>query len=253
MESARKAQIGAAFAAAAGRYDEGAHVQRLVAERLAEHASAEQISPQADILEIGCGTGLLTREIRRTWPHARLTATDIAPEMIAATARHDLAARLLVIDGEAPRFDNERFDLILSSLTFQWFDDLPAALARLCDLLKPGGVLLFATMGAQSFASWRGAHAKAGQSAGMPDYPALEDLEAMLAPFPASRAWEQMVPVPQRGGQALVRHFKAIGAHVPRQGYQPLGPATLRHVIDIFDLDGGATAYHILYGRLCRD
>lgn len=253
MESARKAQIGAAFAAAAARYDESAHVQRLVARHLAAFAHAEQITPKADILEIGCGTGLLTREIRETWPHARLTATDIAPQMIAATARHDLAARLLLMDGEAPAFGDERFDLILSSLTFQWFDDLPAAVARLYDLLKPGGVLLFATMGAESFASWRRAHAKAGQSAGMPEYPALADLEAMLAHLPASRAWEETVPLPQQGGQALIRHFRAIGAHVPRQGYQPLGPATLRHVIDIFDQDGGATQYHILYGRLCRD
>ena len=64
MESARKAQIGAAFAAAAQRYDEGAHVQRIVACRLAARAGREPIAANADILEIGCGTGLLTREIR---------------------------------------------------------------------------------------------------------------------------------------------------------------------------------------------
>lgn len=250
MESARKAQIGAAFAAAAERYDEGAHVQRLVACRLAARARREQIAPNADILEIGCGTGLLTREIRTMWPGAALTATDLAPDMIAAAERNQLGARLLVMDGEAPALGAERFDLILSSLTFQWFEDLPHALARLHALLKPGGVLCFATMGAESFASWRKAHEQAGQSAGLPDYPTLAELSAVLEAFPQAQVSEESVALPELGGNALIRHFRAIGAHVPRPGYRALAPAALRHVINLFDEAGGASSYHILYGRL---
>ena len=253
MESGRKAQIGAAFAAAAGRYDEGAHVQRLVARRLAARASSAQIAPDAEILEIGCGTGLLTREIRETWPDARLTATDIAPEMIAATARHELGAQLIVMDGEAPAFGDERFDLILSSLTFQWFDDLPRALLRLHALLKPGGLLCFATMGAQSFASWRDAHEQAGQSAGLRAYPTRDAFDAMLKPFPNATASEESIALPQQGGKALIRHFRSIGAHVPRPDYRPLTPAALRRVIALFDAAGGTSCYHILYGSIQHD
>jgi len=253
MESARKAQIGAAFAAAAPRYDEGAHVQRLVAQRLAARAGSAQIAPDADILEIGCGTGLLTREIRQTWPLARLTATDIAPEMIAATARHDLGARLIVMDGEAPELCDERFDLILSSLTFQWFDDLPRGLMRLHALLKPGGMLCFATMGAESFASWREAHERAGESAGLRAYPSRDQLEAMLEPFPHADVNEESIALPEQGGQALIRHFRAIGAQVPRPDHRPLAPAALRRVINLFDEAGGTASYHILYGSLQHD
>lgn len=253
MESARKAQIGAAFAAAAQRYDESAHVQRIVAHRLAARASSEQIAPDADILEIGCGTGLLTREIRKTWPDARLTATDIAPEMIAATAGHDLGARLIVMDGEAPELGDEQFDLILSSLTFQWFDDLPRTLVRLHALLKPGGLLCFATMGAQSFESWRKAHEQAGQSAGLRTYPTRDQLGAMLKPFPDAGVGEECVTLPEQGGTALIRHFRAIGAQVPRPDYRPLAPAALRRVINLFDEAGGTASYHILYGSIRHD
>ena len=253
MESARKAQIGAAFTAAAQRYDEGAHVQRLVASRLAARAGGEQIAPDSDILEIGCGTGLLTREIRKTWPDARLTATDIAPEMIAATAGHDLDARLMVMDGEAPNLGDERFDLILSSLTFQWFDDLPRALTRLHALLKPSGMLCFATMGAQSFANWRTAHEQAGQSAGLRIYPTRDQLDAMLKPFSHASVSEECIALPERSGKALIRHFRAIGAHVPRSGYRPLAPVALRRVINLFDEAGGTSSYHILYGSIRHD
>jgi malonyl-CoA O-methyltransferase len=252
MGTARKARIGAAFAAAADRYEDGADVQRIVARHLAGLASRERLAPGAQILEIGCGTGLLTREIGALWPDAMLTATDIAPEMVDAIARSGLAARLLAMDGEAPDFDGACFDLILSSLTFQWFDDLPRALTRLHGLLRPGGSLYFATMGAQSFASWHDAHHQAGVEAGLPDYPSLADLRAMLAAFGNAAASEAHHALPLPGGQALIRHFRAIGAHVPRPDYRPLGPATMRRVIDIFDSSGGETSYHILYGRITQ-
>lgn len=253
MGSARKALIGAAFSAAASRYDAGAEVQRIVARDLAEMAGRERLAPGAQILEIGCGTGLLTREIEARWPHADLTATDIAPEMIAAAARAGLTARLLAMDGEAPSFKGPQFDLILSSLAFQWFDDLPQALARLHALLRPGGTLYFATMGAESFASWRAAHEAEGVAAGLPSYPSLADLRTMLGAFGASAADEAFHIVFPRGGQALIRHFREIGAHVPRSGYRPLGPAVLRRVIANFDGQGGETHYHILYGRITHD
>jgi malonyl-CoA O-methyltransferase len=250
MGAARKALIGAAFAAAAERYDEGAGVQRVVARHLAELAGRERLAPDAPILEIGCGTGLLTREIQERWPQADLTATDLAPEMVDAAARAGLAARLMAMDGEAPVFEGARFDLILSSLAFQWFEDLPLALARLNALLRPGGSLYFATMGAESFASWRAAHERCGLTPGLPDYPTLGQLQAMLAGFGDAFACDEHHPVPIEGGHGLLRHFHAIGAHVPRPGYRPLGPSALRRVIDDFDRAGGATSYHVLYGRI---
>lgn len=253
MGSARKASIGAAFAAAAGRYEAGADVQRIVARALADMAADEQLAPGAHILEIGCGTGLLTREIEARWPHAELTATDIAPAMVDATARAGLGARHMVMDGEAPTVGTARFALILSSLTFQWFDNLPLALARLHTLLRPGGSLYFATMGAESFASWHAAHESEGLVAGLPHYPDLTTLRGMLAGFGDHVACEAHHALPARGGQALMRHFREIGAHVPRSGYQPLGATAMRRVIQNFDGQGGETRYHILYARITHD
>jgi malonyl-CoA O-methyltransferase len=250
MGSARKAQIGAAFAAAVDFYDDSADVQRSVARHLAAMAGRERLPPRGQILEIGCGTGLLTREIRRRWPDTMLTATDLAPAMIEATARQRLGARLLAMDGEAPTFDGPWFDLILSSLAFQWFEDLPGALARLHGLLRPGGSLYFATMGAESFANWRTAHAQLGLEPGLPTYPTLPQLRAMLAGFGDAFACDEHHSLPIRGGRALIRHFRAIGAHVPRPGYRPLGPAALRRVIAQFDAAGGQTDYHVIYGRI---
>lgn len=249
-EMDRKAEIGAAFGAAASHYDSSAAVQRTVATHLAEMASREKLPQGAQILEIGCGTGLLTQEIRAHWPEATLIATDIAPDMLAIADRRGAANQLLAMDGEAPVFEGRWFDLILSSLAFQWFDDMGAALARLHGLLRPGASLYFATMGAESFATWRQAHAHCGLSAGIPDYPTLAALQAMLAPYTDAFACDEHHPLPERGGAALVRHFRGIGAQLPRDGYRPLGPAAMRRVIGAFDEAGGETSYHVLYGRI---
>src|SRR3546814_9147356 len=73
------------------------------------------------ILEIGCGTGLLTRDIRTQWLEAELTVTDLAPEMVERAARDPrLAGTFFTMDGEWPCFEGQWFDLIISSLAFQW-------------------------------------------------------------------------------------------------------------------------------------
>ena len=250
VRSGRKAAVGAAFGAAASHYEASAGVQRTVAAHLATMAARERLRESAHILEIGCGTGLLTGEIRARWPDATLIATDLAPEMLAVTDRRGAASQILAMDGEAPVFAGAWFDLILSSLAFQWFADLPAALTRLHDLLRPGASLYFATMGAESFASWRAAHIACGESAGIADYPTLAHLQAMLAAHGDAFVCDEHHALPERGGAALVRHFKSLGAQVPREGYAPLGPAAMRRVIRAFDAAGGETSYHVLYGRI---
>lgn len=253
MVSDCKTRIGAAFGAAAPHYDGDAGIHRLVAARLIAFAADHAPRDPKAILEIGCGTGILTRLIDQQWPQAALTATDIAPDMVAETSRACRRAKLLVMDGEAPDLGEERFDLILSSLSFQWFEHLPAALARLHRLLRPGGSLCFATMGADSFRDWRDAHQREGLHCGLRDYPSLADLRAMMDPLGPTAFAQDMMPLAVSGGLALARHFHAIGARVPRADYHRLTPPSLRRVIARFDGDGGASAYHIIYGRIGHD
>ncbi len=162
--------------------------------------------------------------------------------MLDAAGRRGAASVLIAMDGEAPVFEGRWFDLILSSLAFQWFTDLPAALARLHALLRPGASLYFATMGAESFASWRAAHEQCGETAGIADYPTLAALQAMLASHADAFVCDEHHALPEHGGAALVRHFRGIGAQVPRDGYRPLGPAAMRKVIRAFDEAGGETS-----------
>lgn len=254
MSDARKARIEAAFGAAADRYDDHAGIQRAVAATVADLAGQRRPGSGTHILEIGCGTGFLTREIGTRWPGAELVATDLAPAMIGRAALGGLVAgTFLPMDGERPWFEGEWFDLILSSLAFQWFDDLPGAIRRLVALLRPGGSLIFSTMGADSFSRWRAAHDAHGLPCGVPVYPSLADLRSMLEGFEDAFAFDEAdMPIDCQGARGLVDHLKGIGAVVPTQGRSPLNIRELRSVMAAFDAQGGRDSYHVLFGRVTR-
>ena len=127
------------------------------------------------VLELGCGTGLFSRHLVQRYQQGHFVLTDVAPAMIAACRRNlapSGAAHISyeVMDaGEAG--GHEGLDLIVSSMTLHWLADPVASLERLRRLLAPGGLLLYATLGPDSFAEWREALASEGLPSGLPDIP----------------------------------------------------------------------------------
>ena len=220
-------------------YDAHAGVQRMVAAMLAAQAALLALPPAPRVLEIGCGTGLLGEALMPRWPDASWLMTDLSPAMLArARARFAGVGRIAyrVMDGAAPDVEGP-FDAIVSSLAFQWFDDLDRAVERLRGLLAPDGWLSFATMAEGSFAEWRAAHE--GVPCGLADYPPAARLRAM------GLAVREVECVVEGGGRAFLRHLRGIGADVPRAGHRPLSAGQLRKVIARFDASGGRATYRV--------
>lgn len=99
----------------------------------------------AAVLEIGCGTGQLTRELAGR--ALSLTAIDIGAAMVE-TARRNVADPMARF--QASSFedfaDSGPFDLIVSATAFHWVDP-GIGLAKAARLLRPGGWLALLTTG----------------------------------------------------------------------------------------------------------
>jgi len=101
--------------------------------------------PPRRVLDVGCGTGELLRELSTRLPEAReLTGVDAAAAMIEAASAGGEAERLRYLHGRAERlpFDNASFDLVISTTSFDHWADQGAGLVECRRVLVPGGRLV---------------------------------------------------------------------------------------------------------------
>jgi ubiquinone/menaquinone biosynthesis C-methylase UbiE len=98
------------------------------------------LAPGAAVLEIGCGTGQLTK--RMAGSGFRLTAIDIGASMIDAARRRlpGAEASFQVTAFEDLDAADASFDLVISSAAFHWIDP-EIAFTKSARLLRPGGWL----------------------------------------------------------------------------------------------------------------
>ncbi|SFR98149.1 class I SAM-dependent methyltransferase [Sphingomonas jatrophae] len=86
------------------------------------------------VLDLGCGDGVLTRQIAEAG--AAVVGVDASLAMVEAAVGRGLDAR--VIDGERLAFDAE-FDAVFSNAALHWMLDPAAVAAGVSRALKPGG------------------------------------------------------------------------------------------------------------------
>lgn len=155
------------------------------------------------ILEIGCGAGLLLREIGlATGPHGLAAGIDVSADQIAAAAR--LCAG---VPGAAPQVGDARrlpwpdavFDAAVAVQVVEYIAEAEAALAELRRVLKPGGRLLcLATNWDSTF--WHGPDAAltATLRAAWEGHAAHPNLPARIAPMLARSGFAgiRQLPVP---------------------------------------------------------
>lgn len=242
--------IATRFGAAAQHYDAHAHVQREVAVRLADKIADLPRPARPKVLEIGCGTGLLTQALAQRLGAADWTITDISPQMLAVAQSGPAlpgTARFQVVDGEHPDSLNGGYDIVCSSLAVQWFTDLNNGLARLSGLLKPGGYLVVATLAQETFHEWRTAHQALGLTPATPSYPTNHLIGASLTDMCGGVHSEPYV-YRHENGLAFLRDLKHIGATTPAPGHIPLSARQLRQVLQQFDRSGATSTYQVAYG-----
>lgn len=129
------------------------------------------------VVDLGCGTGNVTRVLRSRWPDAGITGVDGSPQMLAEArkAESNMIWEQFDVAGWNPP---AKFDLIFSNAALHWLDGHPALFARLCGNVAAGGAL--AVQMPRNFGA--PSHALMHELASSP--PWRETLAALLRPQP---------------------------------------------------------------------
>ena len=92
------------------------------------------------VIDLGCGTGELSRRLSDALPGSDVLGIDSSPEMLLRAA--ELARPGLRFEQRAIGAVDGQWDVIFSNAALHWVEDHPALVARLFDLLRAGGRLV---------------------------------------------------------------------------------------------------------------
>jgi malonyl-CoA O-methyltransferase len=259
-----KTRVRQAFDRAADDYEQFAILQNEVCNRLLEKLEVVNIKPQL-ILDAGAGTGAAIPALLSRYKKAQLVALDLSENMLQKSGRHGRLFRsphLVCADIERLPFSDNTFDLVFSSLSMQWCNDLNAALLEAKRVLKPGGLFVFTTFGPDTLKELRHSWSKVDDANHVNRFIDMHDIgDALLQDGYAEPVMEaEMLTVTYNTVDEIMRDLKAIGASVTagavEQGRAARGLGgksilqTVRQAYEQFRQDSLLPAsYEIIYGH----
>lgn len=114
--------------------------------------SLTDIHSGMEIADIGCGTGLYTKELCRHG--GKVVGVDISPQMleIAAEKTRQYADNVTFLEGDAAclPFADHSFDLVFSITAMEFFQNPQQCLHEMYRILRPGGHMVVATLNSLS-------------------------------------------------------------------------------------------------------
>jgi malonyl-CoA O-methyltransferase len=212
-----KRGIAQAFDRAAAGYEQQAVLQRTVAERMVERLEVVRIKPDW-VLDVGGGTGYAARLLSKRYPRARILLLDLSHEMLLEARRraprffsHE---RYVQGDAEALPLSAASADMIFSSLTLQWCNELDQVFREFRRILKVDGLVMLSTLGPDTLKELRRSWAEVDDDPHVHAFVDMHDLgDALIrAGFSSPVLDVERFTLTYKDLYALMRDLKALGA-----------------------------------------
>ena len=130
-------------------------------------------------MDIGCGSGLTTREAARAAAPGRVLGVDVSERMLERARELTAAERLDNVryelgDAQVHRFDPAGFDVAISRFGTMFFSDPAAAFANIAAALRPGARLVLLVWQRRQDNGWMRAFDAALGDAAQPPQPDMD-------------------------------------------------------------------------------
>jgi len=106
-----------------------------------EHLHSLTKKEKSLTLDIGCGTGISTRQLKEH--NFEVVGADKDPEMIAVAERQTTNISYIVAPASKLPFQSNYFDVVTAFTAFHWFNN-EKSLSEIKRVLKPGGIFFAA-------------------------------------------------------------------------------------------------------------
>jgi len=252
-------EVRRAFGRAAAGYDAAAELQQRVRGELLERLDLVRIDPSA-VLDLGAGTGHAALALKRRYPKAQVVALDLAESMLREAGRRQTLIRRfrrVCADAACLPFRPASFDIVFSNLMLQWCDDPDRVFAECRRVLRPGGLLSFASFGPDTLVELRRAWAAVDDHVHVSRFIDMHDLgDALVRAGLAEPVMDvERQVLTYAGVRELMLDLKAIGAHNASAGRSRglTGKGALARMIaayETFRRDGRLPAtYEVVFGH----
>lgn len=193
------------------KYNDAAVSQKHISQRLFELWQKSGINGNGSIMELGCGTGFLTRLYIDLFSKDRILLNDLCADAdVKRFVSQSAECRFEAGDAESMTFlnDDEQFDCIVSASVVQWFENLPKFFAHATKHLNQNGLIAISTFGLQNM---REIELTTGQSL---RYYSSAQLHEMLEPyFTDIQIIEEFEQLEFEHPIDVLRHIKATGVN----------------------------------------
>lgn len=154
-----KEKIIRCFKRAHTSYDDNGIIQKKVGDELVGLLSKYPEIQFKRVLEIGCCTGVMTETLCRQHPIETLFVNDLVSEFeqtVDSRISSPIRPQLEFLFGDIEKLAlPEDLDLVISSSTFQWLENLGLLFNRIADSLNSNGYLVFSLFGPGTLKEFR--------------------------------------------------------------------------------------------------